>query len=307
MKLPRPLVVPLVLLALAIAALSPVAVSAGVQVAPAGPVVTAAASSPSPAAASPTPTPEATQASGSGPSVTAELSEIVGGVLARDAQQTGFTPATAGYVLDLLGQVQTKADGKVRLDFSTGTLMRLGPGTLFTLEAPKTNSAGILNRLQLEVGKLWIILRGGTLEVDTPSGVAAVQGSLMSVDFGATGSSVRVTCLEGHCSLTNPAGTVHITAGQTADTSTSDSPPKVGQMTEQDYLDWLANMPESAPYIPGLYLHGPKSGDGGAPSAPSQSAPPPPPPPPPPLGGFGFGAPVSALTSSDLAAIAATT
>jgi len=211
--------------------------------------------------------------------VTAELSEIVGGVLARDAQQTAFSQVAAGYVLGLLGQIQTESNGKVRLDFSTGTLMRLGPGTLFTLQAPKTDSAGVLNRLQMDVGKLWIILRGGTLQVDTPSGVAAVQGSLMSVDFGATDGNVRVTCLEGHCSLTNPAGTVHITAGQTADTSTSDNPPRIGQMTEQDYLDWLANMPESAPYIPGLYLHRPQSGEGSITSSPTQPPAPPTPPP----------------------------
>ena len=79
--------------------------------------------------------------------LTASLSETVGGVLARTAQESAFSSVRDGYVVQVLGQVQTQADGRARLDFSTGTLVRLSPNTLFTLQPAEVNSQGLLHNL----------------------------------------------------------------------------------------------------------------------------------------------------------------
>jgi hypothetical protein len=189
-------------------------------------------------------TPVPTQ--GSGGSLTAKLSEITGPVQVKEAQDVSFSKATPGYTLELLGQAQTETGGKVRLDFSTGTLVRLGPNTLFTLQPAQDNSQGLGARLQMTLGKLWVILKGGSLEVETPSGVAAVQGSYLSVWYDPVTGQLRITCLEGHCSESNDGGIVQITSGQTAVTHGRSDPPKIGVMTDQDYQDWLGNNPESA-------------------------------------------------------------
>jgi len=190
--------------------------------------------------ATPVPTPVG------GDSLSAKLSEIAGPVEVRDSQDVSFTKATPGYELELLGQTQTQTGGKVRLDFSTGTLVRLGPNTLFTLQAAQDKAQGLGVRLQMTLGKLWVILKGGSLQVETPSGVAAVQGSYLSVWYDPVTGQLRITCLEGHCSLENEGGFVEITGGQTATTHGPNDPPKVGVMTDQDYQDWLGNSPESA-------------------------------------------------------------
>ncbi len=182
-------------------------------------------------------------------SLTAKLSEIVGQVLARESQTASFAQSTPGYILQLLGQVQTQADGKVRLDFSTGTLMRLGPNTLFTLQPTQQSPKGLIINLQMALGQLWVILQGGgSVQVQTKSGVAAVLGSYLSVSYNPATGLLRITCLEGHCSLTTNAGSVQITTGQTAWVSGINQVPQVGVMNTQDFQAWLNTNPEAAVY-----------------------------------------------------------
>ena len=183
---------------------------------------------------------------------TASLSEVAGGVLAREAKDPGFAAVHNGFVLPSLGQVQTQTDGKVRLDFSSGSLIRIGPGTLFTLEPPQADSQGLLIRVNLAVGRLWVILQGGSLEVETKSGVAAVRGSYMSVSYNPDSGEAVITCLEGTCTLSTPGGNVEITAGQTATVSGVNQPPQVGKMTDSDVQDWLTNNPEATVVVPPL-------------------------------------------------------
>ncbi len=183
---------------------------------------------------------------------TARLSEIAGSVLAREARDPSFAAAHNGYLLPTLGQVQTQSDGKVRLDFSSGSLIRIGPGTLFTLQPPQQDSQGLLIKVSLAVGRLWVILQGGSLEVETKSGVAAVRGSYMSVSYNPDSGEANITCLEGTCSLSTPAGNVQITAGQTATVTGANQPPSVGKMNDSDVQDWLNNNPESTMVVPPL-------------------------------------------------------
>ncbi len=182
--------------------------------------------------------------------LTAKLSEIAGTVQARQSQGASFAAATDGEILQLLGQLQTQSDGKGRLDFSTGTLVRVGPNTLFTLQPSGSNSQGLIIQLQLDLGQLWVILQGGgSLQVQTKSGVAAVLGSFLGVNYNPQTGELRITCLEGHCSLTTPAGTIDITTGQAAEVTLTNQTPQVSPMTQQDYQDWLDNNPEASPYV----------------------------------------------------------
>ena len=132
-----------------------------------------------------------------------------------DSAQADFGAAADGAVLEPGGQVRTGDDGRARLDLSDGTRMRVGPSSTFLLQDMKQTASGPNTTIHLDQGRLWILLSTGSLEVETSSGVASVRGSYLSVEDQG-GGAVRVTCLEGDCTLGNDAGTVKLIAGEAA-------------------------------------------------------------------------------------------
>ncbi len=177
--------------------------------------------------------------------LSAILSEIRGKVEIKQAGQDTFMSANADSFLDENGQVQTGDDGRVRLDLSTGTIIRIAPTSLFTLLSNEPAEGGLITSLELMLGRLFIILNGGSLEVQTPSGVAGVRGSYMMVEIDSATQDVLVVCLEGNCSATNPAGSVNFTSGfriillhQDPATGTY-TIPVVTPMTDDDFQKWM--------------------------------------------------------------------
>lgn len=212
----------------------------------ADPVILAATTAPS-TVASPVPATPVTQSA-----LSATLSEITGKVEIKQAGQDSFTAAAAGSFLNENGQVQTGDDGRVRLDLSTGTIIRVAPASLFTLISNKPEEGSLKTSLELLLGKIFIILNGGSMEVQTPSGTAAVRGSYMSVEYNPANGGIRITCLEGNCSLATATGTVEITAGQAAVVTGPGAPPQVGLMSQQDIKEWLDNNPEASLVVEAL-------------------------------------------------------
>jgi hypothetical protein len=180
------------------------------------------------------------------------MSEMAGTVEVKLAGQDTFTPAGPNSFLVENAQVQTGDNGRVRLDISTGTIVRVAPSSIFTLISNTPTGDGLSTRLGLILGEMFIILKGGSLEVETPSGTASVRGSYMSVSYQPTIGSVRITCLEGHCSLSSSGGRVDITAGDSAEILGAGQPPQVGTMSDQDIQDWLNNNPEAQLVVPAL-------------------------------------------------------
>jgi hypothetical protein len=183
--------------------------------------------------------------------LSAALSELTGTVDTKKAGEETFTPASVDTVLEPNGQVQTGSDGRVRLDLSSGTIIRVGPSTFFTLIANDEVEGGLATRLKLDIGKVFIILNGGSADVETPSGVASVRGSYMKVEVNPETLDIYITCLEGDCSASNPAGSASFTNGQKVilfhrDPNTGNwSPPNVEPMTPEEFQEWLDNNPEA--------------------------------------------------------------
>jgi FecR-like protein len=188
--------------------------------------------------------------------LTALVNEIKGIVQARQPDQSDYAIADDGLTLQLQGQVKTGDEGRARLDLSTGTIVRVASISIFTLEENQpSNDNSLITKLKLEAGKVWVILRGGSLDIDTPSGLAGVRGSYMSVAIDPATNDVYITCLEGNCSVQNPSGTLNLTSGQTGrllhlDTTTNTYPaPQLGTMTPLDFQDWRDNNPEVASIV----------------------------------------------------------
>lgn len=183
--------------------------------------------------------------------LSAALSELSGAVDAKQAADEAFAPAATGTVLQSNGQIQTGDDGRVRLDLSSGTIIRVTPSSLFTLTSNDEVEGGLATRIKLDLGKIFIILSGGSADVETPSGVASVRGSYMKVEVDPETMDIYVTCLEGNCSVTNPAGTVNFSDGQKAilfhqDPVTGNwTAPNVEPMTPEEFKEWLDANPEA--------------------------------------------------------------
>lgn len=207
-----------------------------------------------------TPTP----GSGSGPAssrtplpLSATLSEASGGVDVKQPEQADFASAAPPLVVQVEGQVRTREDGRARLDLSTGTILRLAPLTLFTLQTNQAVEDGLLTRIKLLFGQLYILLNGGSVEVETDSGFAAVRGSYMRVEVEPLSGATLVQCLEGTCEARNPSGAVTLTGGQGAvlphtEAGRQPDPPKPFKLSEEDVQQWLEDNPEVLPLLPTL-------------------------------------------------------
>ncbi|MDX9864021.1 MAG: FecR domain-containing protein [Anaerolineaceae bacterium] len=182
----------------------------------------------------------------------ARLTSISGEALARLPEQAAFGAVSEPVILPVKSQVKTLQDSHARLDLATGTIVRLGPNTLFTLEVQQNGADGLFTRLWMETGQVWVILKGGTLEIETPSGLAAVRGSYISASYNPNTRWMSVNCLEGFCSLQNSKGRVEMLAGQASDILDVNLPPRERQMDNTEVQSWLWNHPEATQVIPQL-------------------------------------------------------
>ncbi|MFZ5858897.1 MAG: FecR domain-containing protein [Chloroflexota bacterium] len=178
--------------------------------------------------------------------LTGTLSELSGRVESKSAAETVFQSVAAGDMIQVNDQVQTGDDGRVRVDLSSGTLIRVAPSSLFTLTSNDPVEGGLTTKLKLQLGRIFVILKGGSVDVETPSGVASVRGSYMMVEIDPETQDVIVTCLEGNCS----AGGINFTDGQKVvfhyDPATGKyGAPSLEKMSEEDFRLWLENNPEA--------------------------------------------------------------
>jgi hypothetical protein len=174
------------------------------------------------------------------------LSEIDGDVFAKQADESEFAIVSDGFVLSINGAVETKDDSHVKLSYSDGTIVRVGPNSLFELTViEQEEDGGLLKKLFLETGQLWVALNGGSLEVDTEAGVASVRGSYLSTYFDSVTGFLHITCLEGDCTFGEGENTVSFSAGETVTVDAPGLIPFLASMSIEDLENWLNNSPEA--------------------------------------------------------------
>lgn len=186
----------------------------------------------------------------------AQLSELKNEVQAMRQAGEPFTVAREGDVVVLGGRVSTGAESKVRLDLTEGTIVRLGAETEFTVETLTQDAADPFTRIQLLTGQLWVILNGGSLEVETSVGVAAVRGSYLGVNYDPQTRYLTVTCLEGQCGLSNNQGEVELTDGQSSEIVGDEPPAPVEELTYEEIQDWIEENPEAEIIVEEVYPEG---------------------------------------------------
>ncbi|MGQ0603086.1 MAG: FecR family protein [Anaerolineales bacterium] len=202
-------------------------------------------------AASVTPTPANDEAVRTVSPRSAQLSELRNAVTTRDTNAAEWGGAAEGQTFTVSGGVRTGEDSRARVDTSEGSIVRVAANTEFELLEFPPGTQNPITKLKLEAGKLWIVvtraLADGKFEIETPSGVATVRGSLMSVEQAIGAGPLLITCLEGVCRLGNPTGNfVDLVAGQqSAIAAPGQDPTSPTPMTTTQFQDWLQNVPEA--------------------------------------------------------------
>lgn len=178
------------------------------------------------------------------------LSNIENEVLARDVNESAWQKATDGESIQQGGGAETKDAARARLDITDGTIVRLGPNSLFELKELTPTFTDPQTRLFLEAGKIWVAvtksLGKGNFEIETPVGLSGVRGSLMSAEYTSFGQMVA-TCLEGACYLSDLNGhSVDLKPGEQSEIlgdGKSPTPPHLMDTSALD--DWATNFPEA--------------------------------------------------------------
>ncbi len=175
------------------------------------------------------------------------LEETEGTVETRLTAEEEFKIATRGAELPPKAEVRTGADGKSLLKITPeGTALRLGPNSHLAIQDLTPSAADAQTRLQLFLGKIYIVLNGGSLDVDTPSGLATVRGSMMSLTYDPDLGDLTVTCLEGHCRVGNEFGETDLFAGEATNVPGAGQPPNPPRPISPEELDeWKQEVPES--------------------------------------------------------------
>jgi hypothetical protein len=182
---------------------------------------------------------------------TAQLSELRNAVTIRDTNAAEWGTASVGQVFGVSGGVRTGAESRARVDTSEGSIVRIAANTEFELLEFPPDTHNPITRLKLEAGQVWVIvtrgLADGRFEIETPTGIATVRGSLMSVTQAPSAGPLLITCLEGACRLRNPTGSfVDLVAGQQSTiTAPGQDPAPPAPMTTAQFNDWLQEVPEA--------------------------------------------------------------
>ncbi|MBL0348396.1 FecR family protein [Candidatus Villigracilis affinis] len=193
------------------------------------------------------PIPTATTA----PEREATISDVQNEVMARMLSTNDFAPAMVGTNILPTGGVETGAEGRARLDLlPEGTIVRVGPNSSFTVPQLVEENGQPKTVIELLFGKVYILLNGGSLEVETPSGVASVRGSLMRVEYDPETKKLKASCLEGHCSLKDGNGNeVELVEGEYTYIEGNFPPIEPLLIDSSEIQEWLDEIPELPDFL----------------------------------------------------------
>jgi hypothetical protein len=213
---------------------------------------------------------------GAAQSRSATLSELQNTVDSREEAGAKWKSAVEGESITTGGGARTQENARAKITISDGTLIRMAPATTFNLTELSPEPTDPVTRFVLEAGKVWVsvteALGGGSFEIETPTGVAAVRGSLMSAEFYPADGRMIVTCLDGACRLTAQSGQfVDLSDGeQSGIPGYGQDPGAVITINIRQLNDWANEFPEAAAIV-GTITPGPPPTQ--TPAAPGGGAP----------------------------------
>jgi len=154
------------------------------------------------------------------------------------------------------GTIGSGEAARAKVSLSDGTIIRLAPATEFELTELSPPPTDPVTQLKLTAGKMWVIvtkaLGGGAFDIETPSGVATVRGSLMSTEFYPADGRMIVTCLDGQCRLQSATSGkfVDLSGGQQSGIPAyGRDPGAIITINVNQVSDWAREVPEAASLV----------------------------------------------------------
>ncbi len=192
-------------------------------------------------------------AADAGPPVrAATLSDLVGDVQVRATATAPFAPAVAGLELPAGAEVKTGADGRVRIELTEGTVVRLIENSQFGLAAVSQDASDPSTKVTLAFGSVFAVLAGGSLDIETAAGVASVRGSQLGVGIVPGAAGVDVSCMEGTVAMaTTDGAAVPVPPGQQAAVAPGQAA-TVAEVPIASLGNWMESVPESIAQVPGV-------------------------------------------------------
>ena len=155
-------------------------------------------------------------------------------------------------VVDIGGSELVTLSGAVRagrsllVQLDGGSQIVFSAGSVFTISEFGADPANAKTRVQLDMGEVYVALKGGSLDVITPSGSASVTGSLLGITLVPGSTELVATCMDGVVKLQREGVEVTVPPGQRAAVSNENPAPAVGgAMAPAELAGWAVNVTES--------------------------------------------------------------
>ncbi len=155
-------------------------------------------------------------------------------------------------VVDMGGAELVKLSGEVRagrsllVQLDGGSQIVFSAGSVFSISEFGTDPAQAQTRIELTLGEVYVALKGGSLDVITPSGSASVSGSLLGITLAPGSTELVATCMEGVVKLQREGVEVTVPPGQRAAVSNESPAPALGgAMAPGELAGWAVNVTAS--------------------------------------------------------------
>jgi hypothetical protein len=171
--------------------------------------------------------------------------DVVGSAEIQPKGTSSWQALPLGQLIKAGDMVRTGADSEVDLAWANGTHVRLGANTAFSVAKAQTKNSTrtTSSETKLSIGKIWVRLRKGMegtskFEVKTPTIVAAVRGTVFSIEVAEDGTTT-VETMEGLVGVTQGNRGSQVKKKSFAVYSESDEAKEPGYMTEDQLKAWI--------------------------------------------------------------------
>ncbi len=184
----------------------------------------------------------------------AAVSNPQGKVEIRPPKQDAFVSLADTQWVVAGTMIRTGPDGKVTLNWSDGSRVRLAPNTLLQVMKCQVNKASGSDTYQFKVdfGRIWVrvlkrLTRRSKFEILTPTATAAVRGTIFSVTVSRDGTT-EVSVLKGQVDVQNGGRNIPVRESQIAAVG-EQTVPAVLEQGAEDKAEWQGMIDLATPSL----------------------------------------------------------
>ena len=191
----------------------------------------------------------------SGPVRMGRIAYIDGTVSWRTDANSGWSTATTNLPLRQGAEVWVGSGSRAEIQFDDGSRLRLGNGTVCTLQTMYSDTKGEFTELKMNTGlaSLTLVNKLSNYQIDTPlTSVTSIGPAYIRVGID---SHVQVACRRGTARIEGSQGSAPLRAGEYADVSSSTAPLQIASAPPADNWDQFNDNRDAIydapqPYVP---------------------------------------------------------